>query len=216
MSTDDATRSAPIAPRSAAMLGPLPECAWAAPQWITEDAYSAAQMMDEKTIGATEAMVQACVELSAALGWPRGISAGPLAWDELLRLVAQMLAERAGNRTAEALTSTRSETLPAADAAPDVLDDLRVAATRKWQGDPDAQQCGLFARAAAEIETLRGALAAAHRMWNKQAAQDAMTDEQTAALTIMLDHFGGDPRTECLRKLVYGPNDKLKGGHDQA
>lgn len=36
-----------------------------------------------------------------------------------------------------------------------------------------------------------------------------LSDEQVAALTIMLDHYKGDPRTECLRQLVYGPNAKL-------
>ena len=92
----------------------------------------------------------------------------------------------------------------------DVLADLKRAAAAKWRGDHAAQQWGLFARAAAEIETLREALAAAHRMWNEQAAEDALTAEQVAALTIMLDHYRGDPRTECLRPLVYGPNVRAK------
>ena len=73
-------------------LGALPEAAWFAPQMITEDAYSAAQMLHEKRIGATEAMAQACVELSAALGWPRGISHGPLPWIDLLNLVSRLRA----------------------------------------------------------------------------------------------------------------------------
>ena len=63
--------------------------------------------------------------------------------------------------------SDRSETMPPADAGPvdqrvvplvperDVLDELRAAAARKWQGDPAAQRAGLFARAAAEVEELR-------------------------------------------------------------
>jgi hypothetical protein len=92
----------------------------------------------------------------------------------------------------------------------DVLDDLKRAAAAKWRGDPAAQQWGLFARAAAEIETLRAALEAAHRMWNEQAARDALTNEQVAALTIMLDHYKGDPRTACLLPLVYGPNARGK------
>lgn len=41
---------------------------------------------------------------------------------------------------------------------PDVLSELRQAAARKWQGDPAAQQAGLFARAAAEVERLKSAL----------------------------------------------------------
>ena len=53
-------------------LGPLPEPAWFSPQWITEDAYSAKQMWQEKAVGSTEAMAQACNDVSAALGWPRG------------------------------------------------------------------------------------------------------------------------------------------------
>ncbi len=55
-------------------------------------------------------------------------------------------------------------------------------------------------------EQWRSTLDATHRMWNEQAARDALTAEQIAALTIMLDHYRGDPRTECLRPLVYGPN----------
>lgn len=39
-----------------------------------------------------------------------------------------------------------------------VLADLRTAAARKWQGNQAAQQAGLFARAAAEIERLRTVL----------------------------------------------------------
>lgn len=41
----------------------------------------------------------------------------------------------------------------------DVLDELRTAAARKWNGDPAAQRAGLFARAAAEVEDLRRNLA---------------------------------------------------------
>ena len=41
----------------------------------------------------------------------------------------------------------------------DVLDELRAAAERKWQGAPAAQRAGLFARAAAEVEALRRDLA---------------------------------------------------------
>ena len=32
----------------------------------------------------------ACNELSAALGWPAGISGGPMQWSDLLRLVAEL------------------------------------------------------------------------------------------------------------------------------
>jgi len=32
----------------------------------------------------------------------------------------------------------------------------------------------------------------------------ALTNEQVAALTIMLDHYKGDPRTACLLPLVCG------------
>lgn len=32
----------------------------------------------------------ACNELSAALGWPTGISGGPMQWSDLLRLVAKL------------------------------------------------------------------------------------------------------------------------------
>lgn len=35
------------------------------------------------------------------------------------------------------------------------------------------------------------------------AATRVLTDEQIAALTIMLDHFAGDPRTQCLRSLIH-------------
>lgn len=46
--------------------------------------------------------------------------------------------------------------------------------------------------------------------WRAAVAEErkrhALTDDQIAALTIMLDHYQGDPRTECLRPLVYGPN----------
>lgn len=78
--------------------------------------------------------------------------------------------------------STRSDEMPTADAgqldpgvgrpAPerDVLDELREAAARKWQGDPAAQRAGLFARAAAEIDRLRStqddALTQTMLMWN--------------------------------------------------
>ncbi len=75
-------------------LGPLPEAAWFAPQWITEDAYSAAQMRGEKHIGWIEAMDSACNEMSAALGWPNGITNGPLPWVDLLQLVAQSRADK--------------------------------------------------------------------------------------------------------------------------
>lgn len=46
---------------------------------------------------------------------------------------------------------------PQAPAAPSgsCLPDLDAAAARKWQGDPDAQRAGLFARAAAEIRGLQ-------------------------------------------------------------
>lgn len=57
---------------------------------------------------------------------------------------------------------------------PDVLSELREAAARKWQGDPEAQRAGLFARAAAEVERLRADLAAmtADRdSWADQAEQ---------------------------------------------
>ncbi len=37
----------------------------------------------------------------------------------------------------------------------DVLPDLQAAAARKWSGSPACQQAGLFARAAAEIESAR-------------------------------------------------------------
>lgn len=75
--------------RAAGLYCP-PEPAFFAPQWITEDAYSVDQMRREAAIGATLAMAQVCNELSAALGWPNGISAGPLPWDDLLRLVAML------------------------------------------------------------------------------------------------------------------------------
>lgn len=57
---------------------------------------------------------------------------------------------------------------------PDVLSELREAAARKWQGDPEAQRAGLFARAADELERLRADLAAmtADRdSWADQAEQ---------------------------------------------
>lgn len=41
----------------------------------------------------------------------------------------------------------------------DVLDELREAAARKWQGDPAAQRAWLFARAADEVDELRRKLA---------------------------------------------------------
>lgn len=40
------------------LLGPLPEPAWFAPQMITEDAYSAAQMLDEKLRGFVEGVMR--------------------------------------------------------------------------------------------------------------------------------------------------------------
>ena len=42
---------------------------------------------------------------------------------------------------------------------PDILDELKRAAARKWAGNPQAQRAGLLARAAAEIEDLRRDLA---------------------------------------------------------
>jgi hypothetical protein len=40
----------------------------------------------------------------------------------------------------------------------DVLPDLQDAAARKWKGNPECQQAGLFARAAAEVLRLRVAM----------------------------------------------------------
>jgi hypothetical protein len=37
----------------------------------------------------------------------------------------------------------------------DILAELESAAAKKWRGDPDCQQAGLFARAAAELRALR-------------------------------------------------------------
>jgi hypothetical protein len=75
------------------MSDTLPEPGWYAPALITEDAYSAEQMRHEKANGAADAMAQACNELSAALGWPRGISQGPLQWSELMAAVAALRAK---------------------------------------------------------------------------------------------------------------------------
>ena len=38
----------------------------------------------------------ACNELSAALGWPTGISGGPLQWSDLLRRVAELRRQHRG------------------------------------------------------------------------------------------------------------------------
>ena len=66
---------------------------------------------------------------------------------------------------------------------------------RAWAAR-DAAVADLEAHAEAEV---RRAVAA-------ERERCALTDDQIAALTIMLDHYQGDPRTECLRPLVYGPN----------
>jgi len=44
------------------------------------------------------ATFQACNELTAALGWPNGISAGPMTWAELLAYVAQKRVQMMGDK----------------------------------------------------------------------------------------------------------------------
>jgi hypothetical protein len=51
----------------------------------------------------------------------------------------------------------------------DVLDELRAAAARKWQGDPAAQRAGLFARAADEVQHLREEVAELDALRNRLA-----------------------------------------------
>lgn len=58
----------------------------------------------------------------------------------------------------------------------DILEELQAAAARKWQGDPAAQQAGLFSRAAAEIETLRA------RVLENAKARQPLTDAQIDAV----------------------------------
>lgn len=63
---------------------------------------------------------------------------------------------------------------------PDVLTDLREAAARKWQGDPEAQRAGLFARAADEVERLR-AENAELRQWEETHISVRRRDTQALA-----------------------------------
>lgn len=67
---------------------------------------------------------------------------------------------------------------PAATAG-SVLADLDTAAARKWQGDPDAQRAGLFARAAAEIRRLQ---APAAPVWRRLTASDLWQDSDIMAI----------------------------------
>ena len=75
----------------------------------------------------------------------------------------------------------------------DVLDELRDAAARKWQGDPAAQRAGLFARAAAELADLRRDLKEAEA---QAAAMVAAERERCATLceanSAKWDKIGGD------------------------
>jgi hypothetical protein len=52
------------------------------------------------------------------------------------------------------------------------------------------------------IATLLREYAAQLQAQSAEAGRVPLTDEQVAALTIMLYHFDGDPRTQCLRPLV--------------
>lgn len=61
----------------------------------------------------------------------------------------------------------------------------------------------MLVSAGAEGDAGGGEVVQREPQWSSRAEQDALTPEQVAALTIMLDHYRDDPRTECLRSLVY-------------
>ena len=82
----------------------------------------------------------------------------------------------------------------------DVADELVC----KWrESDLDATAVPLFTWDAVEAERERCAQIVE---WGFNAAAGNLSDEQVAALTIMLDRCKDDPRTACLLPLVCGPN----------
>lgn len=92
--------------------------------------------------------------------------------------------------------------------ARDVLDELRDAAERKWQGNPDAQRAGLFARGADEIERLRVALdRAALALEN---AQDTIADWGAYASDYFKRKHDLDGSIESARVSAVAARDALR------
>jgi acyl-CoA reductase-like NAD-dependent aldehyde dehydrogenase len=85
----------------------------------------------------------------------------------------------------------------------DVLDELREAAGRKWQGDPAAQRAGLFARAATEVEELRRDLAEVEALRAALSVVERRLREDTAPILRCVEAHGDDAAKRAWKGAVY-------------